>query len=123
METQDLAIAGPAARVRMSGSVNLPEETQNLHVRVQPVLGDTLAVGAMLASPAIGAVAWLAHKVLKDPIDQAFAFEYRVTGKWADPQVVKLDTGRDLNKAIAEEVSKQAPALKDTTAPKEPERK
>jgi uncharacterized protein (TIGR02099 family) len=123
METHDLAIAGPAARVRMSGSVNLPEETQNLHVRVQPVLGDTLAVGAMLASPAIGAVAWLAHKVLKDPIDQAFAFEYRVTGKWADPQVVKLETGRDINKAIAEEVSKQTPALKDTTAPKEPERK
>ena len=107
MEAQDLAIVGPAAKVRMSGNVNLPEETQDLHVRVQPVLGDTLAVGAMIVSPPIGAVAWLAHKVLKDPIDQAFAFEYKVTGKWADPQVAKVNTGRDINKAIAEEVSKQ----------------
>jgi uncharacterized protein YhdP len=126
MDTHDLAIVGPAAKVRMSGSVNLPEETQNLHVRVQPVLGDTLAVGAMLVSPPIGAVAWLAHKVLRDPIDQAFAFEYKVTGKWADPQVSKVNTGRDINKEIAEEVTKQSTTLnKDATkdAPKETERK
>ena len=111
MDTNDLAIIGPAAKVRMAGSVNLPEETQNLNVRVQPVLGDTLAVGAMIVSPPIGAVAWLAHKVLKDPIDQAFAFEYKVTGKWADPQVAKVNTGRDINKTIAEEVSKQGTTL------------
>ena len=41
METRELAIQGPAATVRMSGNVNLPAETQNLNVRVQPVLGDT----------------------------------------------------------------------------------
>ncbi|MBY0339891.1 MAG: TIGR02099 family protein [Rhodocyclaceae bacterium] len=125
METQELAIQGPAATVRMSGNVNLPEETQNLNVRVQPVLGDTLAVGAMLVSPPIGAVAWLAHKVLKSPIDQAFAFEYHVTGKWEDPKVAKVNTGRDLNKAIAEEISKQNPPLKDVSkdAPREGERK
>jgi uncharacterized protein (TIGR02099 family) len=126
MDTHDLAIVGPAAKVRMSGSVNLPEETQNLHVRVQPVLGDTLAVGAMLVSPPIGAVAWLAHKVLRDPIDQAFAFEYKVTGKWADPQVSKVNTGRDINKEIAEEVTKQSTTLnKDAAkdAPKDTERK
>lgn len=122
METRELTIQGPAATVRMSGNVNLPAETQNLNVRVQPVLGDTLAVGAMIANPAIGAVAWLAHKVLKNPIDQAFAFEYQVTGKWEDPKVAKVDTGRDINKAIEEEVAKQNPAL-NKDAPKSPERK
>lgn len=126
MEAQNLVIMGPAATVRMSGNVNLPEETQNLHVRVQPVLGDTLAVGAMLVSPPIGAVAWLAHKVLRNPIDQAFAFEYQVTGKWEDPKVAKINTGRDINKAITEEVAKQnAPLGKDASkdVPKETERK
>lgn len=123
MEAQDLAIVGPSARVRMSGTVSLPEETQNLHVRVQPVLGDTLAVGAMLANPAVGAVAWLAHKVLKNPIDQAFAFEYRVTGKWEDPQVVKVNTGRDINKTISDEVSKQGATLNKDAPAKEPARK
>ena len=116
MDTQELAIVGPAATVRMSGNVNLPDETQNLHVRVQPVLGDTLAVGAMLVSPPIGAVAWLAHKVLKSPIDQAFAFEYRVTGKWDDPKVAKINTGRDINKEIAEEVAKQGATLNKDAA-------
>jgi uncharacterized protein (TIGR02099 family) len=119
METRELSIIGPAATVRMAGNVNLPEETQNLHVRVQPVLGDTLAVGAMIVSPPIGAVAWLAHKVLKNPIDQAFAFEYRVSGKWEDPQVAKINTGRDINKAIAEEVAKQGTTLNKDAA-KEP---
>jgi uncharacterized protein (TIGR02099 family) len=90
MDTQDLQIRGPAAKVSMKGSVNLPQETQNLKVRVQPAIGESLAVGAMIASPAAGAIAWLAQKALRDPLDQAFAFEYAVTGSWADPKVEKL---------------------------------
>lgn len=107
MNTEELTLNGPAAKVRMKGNVNLPAETQNLHVRVQPALGETLAVGAMLANPVAGAVAWLAQKVLRDPIDQAFAFEYAVTGSWTDPQVNKIETGRDINKEISSEVAKQ----------------
>ncbi len=90
MDTNDLQIQGPAAKVLMSGNVNLGNETQNLKVRVQPALGESIAVGAMLANPVAGAVAWVAQKILKDPLDQAFAFEYAVTGGWADPKVEKL---------------------------------
>jgi uncharacterized protein YhdP len=74
----------------MSGSVDLAAETQNLKVRVQPAVGDSIAIGAMIANPVAGAVVWAAQKILKDPIDQAFAFEYAVTGNWADPKVEKL---------------------------------
>jgi uncharacterized protein YhdP len=35
-------------------------------------------------------VAWVAQKLLKDPLDQVFAFEYAVTGHWQDPKVDKL---------------------------------
>ena len=90
METKDLQLQGPSAKVLMNGSVNLPQETQNLKVRVQPAVGESLAVGAMLAHPAAGAVAWLAQKILRDPLDQAFAFEYAISGTWADPKVEKL---------------------------------
>jgi len=90
METKDLQIQGPSAKVLMSGAIDLAGETQNLKVRVQPAVGDTVALGAMIANPVAGAVVWAAQKLLKDPIDQAFAFEYAVTGSWADPKVEKI---------------------------------
>ncbi|MDP2811837.1 MAG: DUF3971 domain-containing protein [Rhodocyclaceae bacterium] len=90
LETKDLQIRGPSARVFMTGSVDLGHETQNLRVRVQPAVGETLATGVLLANPAAGAVVWLADKLLKDPLGQAFAFEYAVTGGWADPRVEKV---------------------------------
>lgn len=90
MTTDELRIQGPAAKVLLSGQVDLIAETQNLKVRVQPAIGESLAVGAMLAHPVAGAVAWAAQKVLKDPLDQIFAYEYAVTGSWSDPQVAKL---------------------------------
>jgi uncharacterized protein YhdP len=90
METRELQIKGPSAKVLMSGAVNLGAETQNLKVRVQPAVGESIAVGAMIANPVAGAVVWAAQKLFKDPLDQAFAFEYGVTGSWADPKVEKL---------------------------------
>ncbi len=90
MNTHDLLIQGPSAKILMKGEVSIPAETQNLRVRVEPALGDTLAVGAMIANPAVGAAAWLAQKILKDPFGQMFAFEYAVTGSWSDPKVEKM---------------------------------
>jgi uncharacterized protein (TIGR02099 family) len=90
MTTDELSIRGPSAKVLLSGQADLVAETQNLKVRVQPAIGETLAVGAMIANPAAGAVAWAAQKILKDPLDQIFAFEYAVTGGWSNPQVEKL---------------------------------
>jgi uncharacterized protein (TIGR02099 family) len=90
LDTKDLQIQGPSAKVLMSGAVDLAAETQDLKVRVQPAVGDSIAIGAMIANPIAGAVVWAAQTILKDPIDQAFAFEYAVTGSWADPKVEKL---------------------------------
>ncbi len=91
MKTDELNIRGPSARVLLSGQVDLLDETQNLKVRVQPAVGESLAVGAMMLNPVAGAVAWLAQKALSDPLDQVFAFEYTVTGPWSDPKVEKLN--------------------------------
>ena len=91
MSSGDLRIQGPSAKILMSGSVDLSHETQDLKVLVQPAIGESLSVGAILmAHPAVGAIAYLVQKLLRDPIDQAFAYEYSVTGTWADPKVEKL---------------------------------
>lgn len=90
MTTDELRIRGPAAKILLSGQANLVAETQDLKVRVQPALGESLAVGAMLAHPAAGAIAWAAQKILNDPLDRIFAYEYAVTGAWSDPRVEKI---------------------------------
>jgi uncharacterized protein YhdP len=93
LDTRDLEIKGPAARVAMQGTVDLVHETQNLRVRVQPALGETVTTGIMLANPAVGLAYWVGNKLFGRPLDQIFAFEYAVTGPWSDPQVNKVGGG------------------------------
>lgn len=90
--TENLRIIGPAARINMSGQVDLARETQALRVKVNPQLSDTVSVaGALLGGPVAGVAAFIAQKLLKDPLDQIAAYEYDVTGSWSDPQVVKVE--------------------------------
>lgn len=90
MSTDDLRIRGPSARVQMEGETNLAAETQDLHVTVQPTLSEGVALGAAIVNPIAGAAALVAQKVLKDPIEKMFAYEYSVSGSWSDPQVSKV---------------------------------
>lgn len=88
VRTEDLQMAGPAARVELRGEVNLVAETQALQAKVLPALGDGVSLGAALVNPAVGLATFLAQKVFKNPIDQLFAFEYTINGTWTDPEVV-----------------------------------
>ena len=90
MSSDELRIRGPAARVSMKGDVDLANETQNLRVKVQPTLSESVAIGAALANPVAGVATYLAQKVFRDPFEKIFAFEYAVTGTWADPKVMKV---------------------------------
>ena len=89
--TENFRIQGPAARVVMSGQVDLARETQKLHVRVTPHISESVSIaGALIGGPVAGVAAYLAQKMLRDPIEQMASFEYNVTGGWADPQVAKV---------------------------------
>lgn len=79
---------GPVAKVEMKGETNLVKETQNLHVKVTPAISDSLSLAAFAGGPAVGAAAWLAQKILRGPADKLAAYEFDVTGTWADPQEV-----------------------------------
>jgi uncharacterized protein (TIGR02099 family) len=89
MRTDSIEIAGPAARVLMKGQADIAAETQDLKVTVRPTLTESVAIGAAVVNPAAGAVAYLAQKVLGDPIEKMFSYDYAVTGNWVDPVVTK----------------------------------
>jgi uncharacterized protein YhdP len=91
LETRDFRMSGGAAEVSMTGSVDLARETQDLQVRVVPALDSTATTAAAVAiSPVIGLTTLLAQRLLKNPLGQMFAFEYGISGSWADPKVEKL---------------------------------
>jgi uncharacterized protein YhdP len=90
LDTQDFRMRGSAADVVMKGQADLARETQDLRVRVTPKLGDSAATVVGIINPVAGIVTFLGQRVLKDPLGQMFAFEYGITGSWADPQVAKL---------------------------------
>jgi uncharacterized protein (TIGR02099 family) len=91
LETRDFRMTGSAADVRMQGTVDLAQETQDLRVRVVPEVGSAAStVAGVLVNPAVGLGTLLAQKILRDPLGQMFAFEYGITGGWADPRVEKL---------------------------------
>jgi uncharacterized protein YhdP len=90
MRTESLQIDGPAARVVMRGEVDLEKETQRLNVN--RAAGDGGDGGARhgLVNPVAGVATWVAHKMLQNPLNQIFGFEYLVTGTWDDPKVDKV---------------------------------
>jgi uncharacterized protein YhdP len=97
MRTDNLKLQGPAATVTLTGDIDLAKETQQLDVRVKPALSSTFSAGAavlLLANPivgaAVGAGTLLAQKLMNDPLDQLFSYDYRVTGSWSDPQVARV---------------------------------
>jgi uncharacterized protein YhdP len=90
--TDNFRIQGPSARVLMTGNVDLARETQKLRVRVSPHLSDSVSLaGALLGGPVAGVAAFVAQKLLKDPIEQLVSFQYDVTGSWSDPHVARAE--------------------------------
>ncbi|NDP41320.1 MAG: TIGR02099 family protein, partial [Aromatoleum sp.] len=106
MTTDNLKLTGPAAKVDIAGDADLAKETQRLSVKVQPALSMSVSAGAallFLANPiigaAVGAGSLLAQKVLQDPLEQLFSYQYVVTGGWSDPVVTR--SNRDGTATVA----------------------
>ncbi|MBI3041206.1 MAG: TIGR02099 family protein [Betaproteobacteria bacterium] len=90
--TENFRMQGPPARITMSGEVDLARESQNLRVRITPHVSDTLSIaGAIVGGPVAGVAAFLAQKMLKDPLDEAASYEYNVTGTWSEPSVTRVE--------------------------------
>ncbi len=88
--TNDMQLNGAAAKVTMTGQVDMNRETQELKVRILPAIGDNVSLLAFVGGPAVGLGVLLTNKILRDPLDKLVSFEYNVKGSWADPKVEKV---------------------------------
>lgn len=92
--SDDLAIDGPAATIRMRGSADLRAQTYDQTIDVYPKAGNLLAVaGALAGGPVGAAIGAAANAVLQKPIGQLTARTYRITGPWKDPKVDTVARG------------------------------
>lgn len=93
MRSDNFAMSGPAADVNIKGETNLQKETQHLFVKVMPRISDSVSLAALAGGPLAGAVAFLAQKILKDPLNKIVSSEYEITGTWDSPQEIKSSEG------------------------------
>ena len=86
--SDDLAIDGPAAEIRIRGAADLRAQTYDQTIEVYPKAGNLLTVaGALAGGPVGAAIGAAANAVLNKPLGQLAARTYRVTGPWKDPKV------------------------------------
>jgi uncharacterized protein (TIGR02099 family) len=90
MSTKNFLMKGPSAQVNMSGQVDVVNETQDLHARVEPAVGASTSLVVAAINPIWGLGALLLQKLLNNPLGQALSFEYHITGTWAEPKVDRL---------------------------------
>jgi uncharacterized protein YhdP len=95
--TENFEMVTAPARVDMKGSVDLAQETQNLHVQIVPTVSAGAAViAATVINPLLGLGALVADLAFSQSISHAFSREYAITGSWSKPHIerVKGDRGK-----------------------------
>lgn len=111
--TDNLYMAGPAARIDARGRVGLAEEDYDQRVTVTPnvsaglpmagALAGSVGAGALTGGVGAGAALYLMEKVLKPGIDKMTRVDYRVTGPWANPTVERVTAAEQGKKSGEQE--------------------
>ena len=101
MRSDDFFMSGPAADVTIKGETNLQKETQNLHVNVRPHVSDSLSLAAFAGGPIVGVTAFIAQKLLKDPLNKISSSDYQIIGTWDNPQEVNAEKSNVEKNGIA----------------------
>lgn len=102
VRSDDFFMTGPAAEASIKGETNLKTETQHLKVKVTPHISDSLSLAALVGGPIVGAAAFVAQKILKDPFNKIASTEYVIEGTWDNPIEVnaeKDDTQKPSNQS------------------------
>lgn len=93
MHSDDFFMTGPAAETEIKGDIDLNKETQFLNVKVIPHISDSFSLAALAGGPIAGAAAFVAQKLLKDPLNKIAQSEYTITGTWDKP--VEKDAAKE----------------------------
>lgn len=91
LHSDDFFMTGPAAEAKIKGETNLKTETQNLTVQVIPHVSDSLSLAALAGGPIVGAAAFVAQKILKDPFNKIVSSDYVITGTWDNPKEIESE--------------------------------
>jgi len=89
--SDNFKMSGPAADVLIEGKVSIADQTQDLHVLVKPRVSDSLSLAALVGGPLVGAAAFFAQKLLKDPLNKILTSEYQLIGTWDEPEEVSIE--------------------------------
>lgn len=118
--TDNLAIDGPAAEIRISGLTDLREQTYEQRIEVLPKTGGVLpAIGALAGGPAGAALGAMAQAVFQKPLKQAGRTVYQVSGPWKKPEIEVIDRGPAPTATSAPEATTDKPP-KDAPPADEP---
>lgn len=93
--TRNLQIDGVNAVVRMEGSADIAQETQQLRVVILPQLdaGGASVVAGLAVNPVVGLTAYLAQWLIKSPLSRAAIQEFTIDGSWSEPRVTRVESG------------------------------
>ncbi len=93
--TENFEMVTAPARVAMKGSVDLAQETQDLHVEIVPTISVGAGViAATVINPLLGLGALVADLAFTKSVSTAFAREYAITGSWSKPHIQRVTSDR-----------------------------
>lgn len=88
---QKLDIDGHVAHVKAHGLIGLVSKNYDLMLSVIPKITSSIPVAAaIIGGPLVGALTYVADKVVSTVIKEAINYTYHVTGSWSNPQVDKM---------------------------------
>ena len=91
--TRNLHIEGVTAVVKMEGSADIAQETQQLKVLILPQLnaGGASVVAGLAINPVVGLTSYLAQWLLTSPLSRATVQEFSIDGSWSEPRVTRIE--------------------------------
>ena len=90
--SDNLRVRGAQAVVLLAGQADIGRETQDLQVLALPELNTASASLAYAAvNPAVALGAFIGQWLLGEPLRQASAREFRITGRWDAPKVDRIE--------------------------------
>jgi uncharacterized protein YhdP len=88
LSTHESYLDGPTANVQMRGDLDIIKHMYNLELKITPYIAASLPLVATLAGgPAIGAITWVASKILNKGLEKISQYSYKISGPWDNPQV------------------------------------
>ncbi|CAN5277209.1 DUF3971 domain-containing protein [soil metagenome] len=91
--TDNTQLRGEMAAVDIKGRLGLASQDYDTYITVVPHLATGLPlVATIVGGPLVGALAWVADKVVSKGTEKMMTHTYHMTGSWKSPDLRKIET-------------------------------